>query len=456
MRHRKTITTLVEPSRFTSDQSHTCASVLTANGKFWLFLSLIVLLSTVTAKAQSVPAQLTLDDCVKLAKTAPSSVKRARQQLRSAQFGVRGAKAAFLPDISIANTFVYNSPLLYDHNQFSYVALNGIHEYNSVANANLEVDVSGRVRALYDRAQANRHAAEASLAISDRDLERAVATSYYRVLLTRKLAESAQANLATAQDFEKKVRALVKGEEASNADLNKAILESATLERTWHAMQLESELANHELASYWTQDVSNPLVLTANLDEDLPAPLLPESPNGYLERPELRIFKAQSEGFDADARQARSKMLPQLNLNFQYGIDSNHVTWRDRGYAGYVHLNIPVFDFLKARSEQQQLHWQALQSRTDLEIGKRQFSKEYQDALATVQDIYAQIAIAARGVTAARENLRLSRIRFDGGEGTALDVVTAQSSLVQAEIDFYSTRANYLNAQLALKVASGK
>ena len=59
-------------------------------------------------------------------------------------------------------------------------------------------------------------------------------------------------------------------------------------------------------------------------------------------------------------------------------------------------------------------------------------------------------------VAAAQENLWLSRVRFDGGEGLALDVVTSQSSLVQAQIDLFSARANYLNAQFALKVASAQ
>jgi outer membrane protein TolC len=84
------------------------------------------------------------------------------------------------------------------------------------------------------------------------------------------------------------------------------------------------------------------------------------------------------------------------------------------------------------------------------------YSKEYQDALSDVKGTYVQIDVTQRQLELAKKNLSLSRLRFEGGEGTALDVVTAQSALVQAEIDFYTTRANYLNAQSALKVASGR
>lgn len=420
------------------------------------FLLVVLFLGVAAGNAQDNSEALSLAQCIELARTAPSSVKRARAQLDAAKYAERGARANFLPQVSIANGFTYNSPLLYDRNNFSFIALNGVREYSSAATTTLEVDSSGRLRAIYDRARANRTIAEAGLTMSERDLERAVSVAYYRVLLTRKLAASASDNLQAARDFETKVGQLVDGLEASQADLTKASLETALLEQTADSMKVEAEMAEHDLASYWTTDVAGRLVLADDLDRKLPASTVSSETAPYLKRPEFRLFAAQIAGFNADARQARAGMLPQLNLSFQYGIDSTRVTSRDRGYAGFVRLDIPIFDFLRARSEQRQFQSVARAAQTDLSIGTRLFSKEYQDALSQVNGTYAQIPITQRQVDLAKENLRLSRIRFESGEGTALDVVTAQSALVQADIDFYTTRANYLNALLALKVASGQ
>jgi outer membrane protein TolC len=283
-----------------------------------------------------------------------------------------------------------------------------------------------------------------------------VSVAYYRVLLTGKLTSSANENLQAARDFETKVRQLVNGGEASQADLTKASLETALLERTSDSMKVEAEMAGHDLASYWTTDVAASLVLEDDLDQQPNPPEVAQENAAYLKRPEFQLFAAQVAGFNADARQARARMLPQLNLSYQYGIDTNHVTSRDRGYAGFIHLDIRVFDFLRARSEQRQFQSEARAAQTDLSIGTRLFSKEYQDALSQVNGTYVQIEITQREVSLAKDNLRLSRLRFESGEGTALDVVTAQSTLVQAEIDFYTTRANYLNAISTLKVASGQ
>ena len=49
-----------------------------------------------------------------------------------------------------------------------------------------------------------------------------------------------------------------------------------------------------------------------------------------------------------------------------------------------------------------------------------------------------------------------SRVRYEGGEGLALDVVAAQNQLAQARTNYYTTLVNYLNARADLEVAAGK
>jgi outer membrane protein TolC len=432
--------------------------VCSASVRYAVKLALIVAVAFLPGLAggQAQSTALTVDQCIALAKSAPSAVKRASQQLAAARQGVLAAKANFLPQLSISNTFTYNSPLLYDRGQFSFIALNSVREYSTLGTTALEVDSAGRLRALLDRARADEKIAAADVTLSDRDLARTVAAAYYRLLLARRLAASAHENLDAARDFEQKVKNLVAGEEASQADENKASLEVAVLENIAQASDLEAEMANHDLASFWTTDVVQHLTLADDLDREPASYEISAPAAAYLTRPEFRLFDAQEAAYTADSRQARARMLPQLNLVFQYGLDSAQWTSRNRGYAGFVHLEIPVSDWFGARKEQKQFQFQAQEIATDRAIATRVFSKEYQDALASVNVTYDQTRTTEREVGFAKENLRLSQLRFQNGEGTALDAVTSQNALVQAEIDFYSSRANYLNAQSALKVASGQ
>lgn len=408
------------------------------------------------AFGQAPPRELTLDDCVNLARETPSAVRLARQQAEIAKYGITQARANFLPQMSVSNGFIYNSPLLNDRNTFSFIPLNAIREYVALPTAAVELDTSGRLRAEMDRARADRNAATANLSLSERDLRHAVAVSYYHVLLARKLTEATRANLTEARAFEDRVRRLVASGEASQADLVKASSQTAMLDQTQQALELDARLANHDLASFWTADVDTTLGLVDVIEHPLQPPEISPEPTPFLRRPEFRLFDAERSGFLADARRARADLLPQASIVFQYGIDAQRVSIDNRGYAAFLHLNIPVFDWFRARSASRQFQIRAQQVETTRQITERTFSKEYQDALARVQLIYAQIATTDTQVKLSEENLRLSRVRYEGGEGPALDVVLAQAQLVQARTNFYVVRANYLTALADLEVARGQ
>jgi outer membrane protein TolC len=89
-------------------------------------------------------------------------------------------------------------------------------------------------------------------------------------------------------------------------------------------------------------------------------------------------------------------------------------------------------------------------------VAVRTFSKEYQNALAKVRMIYQQIAPTASQVELSESNLKMSRLRYEGGEGPALDVVAAVAQLTQARSNHFAAIAAYLNARADLEVASGK
>lgn len=413
----------------------------------------LLILAAAGAFGQTAP--LTLDDCVRLAQSAQSVVGIARQQAEIARYGVTQARANFLPQGNIGTGYVYNSPL--NNGEFSYVALNGVHEYSSLANIGVELDTSGRLRAQMARARADRDAAAANVVLSQRDLKRAVSASYYRVLLAQRLMKVAQDTLAESRAFENRTRLLFEGGEAARADVVKASAEVAMLLQSLKAAELEAQVASHDLASFWTTEVDTPLALAEVLDEPAPPPEVPAAAGSpYMRRVEFQIFDAQRRGFQADARRARADLLPQLSLVQQYGLDSLRLQAGNRGYASFVHLNIPVFDWFKARSAAKQSELQALQVQISRRVAERTFSRDYRDALSRVRLIYEQIALAESQVKLSEDDLRLSRVRYEGGEGSALDVVSAQSQVAQARTNYYAAKANYLNAWADLEVAAGR
>src|SRR5204862_1516263 len=114
-------------------------------------------------------------------------------------------------------------------------------------------------------------------------------------------------------------------------DLVKASAQAATLEQALNAAQLEAQLANQELGAFWTKDSDTELNVVDALNEAPPPPesdpAATQNLTAYLKRPEFKTLAAEQRGFEADARVARSALLPKLNFVFQYGIDSTSLSF---------------------------------------------------------------------------------------------------------------------------------
>jgi len=419
-------------------------------------LRVLILSAALVCPGFSQANPLTLEDCIKLASSVESAVSLARLQSDIAGYGVVQARAGFLPQIFAGGIYTYNSPLRAE--EFSFISLNAVREYVTQGNAVLELDTSGRLRAALARARADQDAAAAGQGLAQRDLKRAVAAAYYRVLLARHIVQTTSDSLGEAQSFERRTRLLAEKGEAAQADVVKASAEVAFLEQSLNAARLDASVANHDLASYWTTEVDKELALADVLDQPAPPPEPPPPADAepFTRRLEFRLFDAQLRGFQADARRTRADLYPQLSLITQYGIDAPRYSFSYRGYATFFNLRIPIFDWFRTRSAARQFDLQARQVETTSRITRRTFSRDYRDALARVAQVYAQIAITESQVKLSEDNLKLSRVRYEGGEGLALDVVAAQSQLAQARANFFTAKANYLNARADLEVASGR
>lgn len=422
---------------------------------WWLALVLPLVFATPVI-AQTTATPITLDECIRRALSVPSSVSLARKDRDIADGDRIQARAGFLPQSAITLGYTYNAANLQERSTFSFVALNGMREYVALANIFQEIDTSGRLRAEYALAQANGRAAAASMAMAERELKRAVASAYYRLLLARHLVNAFRTSLEESRQFENRTSLLAASGEAARADVVKASAQVAFLVQALGTAELASKLANQDLAAYWTRDVAQPIAIVDVFEQRLPPPAVQAEAAPFLRRFEFRLLDAQRDGFRAQARGAKANLYPRLGWTFQYGLDANKFAWNNRGYAAFVNLHIPVFDWFRSLSQARQFESRAAQVADSRVIAERRYSQEYQSALERAREFYQQVQQCNAQVSLSEEDLRLSRLRYEGGEGAALDVVTAQNQLSQARANYYSSVASYLGARWDLEVAAGR
>ncbi len=426
--------------------------------RLWSMLLAALAASLVQAQQQA----LTLDECVRLALEAPSLAQAADREQAIARERQTAARSEMLPQFGLNAGHVYNSPSRNGPTPFSFVALNGVREYLSTADANWSVDLSGRLRAGLALARAGRDIAAADLAVAKRDLRRAVSLAYYDLLLARRIAGLEEGSVKEALEFERKVRARLGQGEASRADLLKATSQRSQFEQRLSQARLDARLANQILASFWTTDSDRELLVEDVLDASTQPPPDGRKTGSGKEamsipsRPELRRLDALGRSFDAQRKVARAGLRPEANVIFQYGLDANQVSVNQRGYAAYVNLSVPVFDWFKTRSGVREANYRHDQVELQRASAERGFTREFLAARARVQSWHERIPIAQSGFDDSNENLRLVRLLYDSGEAPALDVVLSREQATQAGRTLYSAKAQYRRSLADFEVAAGR
>jgi outer membrane protein len=116
---------------------------------------------------------------------------------------------------------------------------------------------------------------------------------------------------------------------------------------------------------------------------------------------------------------------------------------------------VPIRDFFQTRNVYKQFAIRAQIVENNKRIAERQFSRDYRNALARAVSALNQAKSTREQVRFSESNLQMSKIRYQGGEGPALDVVTAIQQLTLARSNYYGAYASYFYAPEDLKVAEG-
>ena len=355
------------------------------------------------------------------------------------------ARAALLP------TAVYHNQFLYTQSNGSagrasavtggvpvvFIANNTIHEYISQAAVTETIGLKGIADVHLADATAARAAAEYEVA--RRGLVATVVSLYYTLSASERkvgVAERAENEAAGFTDLTGKREA---AREVAHADVVKAQLQQQQRERDLADAKLGADKARLELGvllfpdprtGYTTDNSASLTPLPSRADVEAQA---------AAHNPELNSALSALRISDAEVLGARAAYLPDLGLNFDYGIDAAQFAAngpggiRNLGYAVTATVDIPVWDWLATPHRAKQTEIRRDAARVALTATQRHL-------VAVLNEYYAEAAEAQRqasslelSVQTAAESLRLTKMRYTAGEATALEVVDAQTALTLAE-----------------------
>ncbi len=382
------------------------------------------------------PIVLTLESAFERARQYSQQVYTAAIAARFAREDTVQAKAALLPTVSAASGFIYTQTNGTDTGTF--IAANGPREYIDQAVVHGEI-FNPVKRAEYRRASAAEAVARARADLAARGLIATVAQNYYGMVVAQRKLANARQSLGEAQRVLDITQKQEQGGEVARADVIKAQIQVETRQREIEEAQLALDKARLGFAVILFPNFGQQFDVTDDLDAIPSLPPFSEiQARAGNNSPDIRAAQALVEQQTHAMASARAAMLPTLSFDYFFGLDASQFALHNPehlnnlGNAAQAQLNIPIWTWGAARSKVRQAELGLQLARNDLSFTQRQLLSELNQFYAEARVASSQVASLRHSAELSGESLRLTLARYEAGEATILEVVDAQTTLVQA------------------------
>ncbi len=417
---------------------------------------LLVLGCSVTAQTPAAANSITLSlqDALTRAKVYGGAISFAALNVSLAQEDLKQAKAAALPTVNVFNQLIYTEGNGTPSGVF--IANDGVHVYNEQAVVHQELFSLVR-RGEIRRATAAAATAKARVDVASRGLVSTITQNYYTVVSSGRRIANARTSVGEAQRFFDITQKQEKGGEVAHSDVIKAQLQLQQRQRDLTDTLLNADKAKVALAVLIFPTLDQSFTVIDDFENAPPLPALADATQrAGTTSPDVRVAESAITEANLGVSVARYAYLPSFALDFFYGINANQFATRSSepteaagghfrsgenfivpyrqnlGYSAQITLNIPVWNWGTTQSKIRQASLRARQATLDLALAQRTVQGNLSLAYREAQGAQAQLESLRSSSVLAAESLRLTVLRYQAGEATALEVADAQTTAAAA------------------------
>jgi outer membrane protein len=305
-----------------------------------------------------------------------------------------------------------------------------------------------------------------------------VMKAYYGVLINKERIDLFANNIARVDSLLRNTKALNENgfAEAIDVDRIQVTLNNLLAERNkfLNLNDLGIELLKFQM----NYPMDQPLEVVGNINEVKVDTNLDQYKEGwdYKIRPDYQVLETNRELQALNVKNQNAAFMPSLNAfaSFGYSTQSPKIggifqtntqiedtgvlgpdTWYNYSQIG-ISLNVPIFSggqrYYKLQQEKIALSkvdngFRSLKNGIDLEI--KQASLIFENAIATLQTQRANMELASRVA-------EVTKIKYEQGVGSNIEVIDAENSLRQAQTNYYGAMFDAMVAKVDLDKAYGK
>ena len=387
-------------------------------------------------ETNATPLTLSLPDALARAKANATQLLSASIATQLAREDTVQAKAALLPAVNAISQYIYTQPNGAPSGVF--VSNDGPHIYNNQLAVHGDLYAPGKI-ADYRRIKLAEEVTRLKVEIATRGLTATVVQNYYNMVMAARRVSNARQSETEAERFLDIARKQERGGEVAHSDVVKAEIQFVQRQREAQEARLALDKARLAFSVLLFPNFRQDFTVVDDMESDKALPPLEDVQSmAGKNNPDIRAAQITVEQQQYEIKSARAAMLPVVSFDFFYGMNSPEFAIHNRegflniGSVAQAQMTFPLWNWgaTRSRVKQAELHRQLAQN--DLTLAQRQLLANLNAFYLEAEAARLQIATLRRSAQLAAESLRLTLLRYQAGEVTVLEVVDAQTTVVQA------------------------
>ncbi|WP_269012190.1 TolC family protein [Aquirufa antheringensis] len=291
-----------------------------------------------------------------------------------------------------------------------------------------------------------------------------VTKAYYGILVNEKRQGLLALNVARLDTLLKETRELNKQGFVEKIDVQRLDVQANNLRTELENIERLQALSYSLLKFQMGFPMEEPIRLSESLEKVELATFNTNAAGdfNYANRIEYSILQTQENLAELDLKSIKAGYLPRLVLNANYGYNaganafSDLITkqWFDNA-AVTVALQIPIFDGFSKK-------YKAVQSANNLQKVRQSYSLlkssidlQRSQASITMKNALESMKEQKANLDLANEISRVTRVKYQQGVGSNLEVLNAESSIKESQANYFTALYNALVAKVELEKANG-
>jgi outer membrane protein len=302
-----------------------------------------------------------------------------------------------------------------------------------------------------------------NLELTEQDLKVAVTKAYYDVIIAEKRKQLLEQNLVRIGKIEGETREIYKNGLAEKIDVDRITVTLNNLKTEKIRVDQLVSLTYMALKFQMGMELKTPIVLTDSLDEQKLDVDLLMTELDFGKRKEFQLMSLQHDVYSLDLKRQKIGALPTLSAfgNYGYLLYNDSVlfgpgsSWQKSAMVG-VKLTVPLFDGFQRHNRVKQAKYTLQQTENDIDNLKLALTLEKESAAIMYRSNIAALTAQRANMQLAEEVYNMAQIKYKEGVGSSLEVVDAESTLKEAQTNYFSALYDAVTSRTNLLKALGQ